>query len=93
LTFSERKSHDRIFENSLRIMNANQYSGISPRFNCFSQQTSFRGYPLIYGIRAAKGLESKSVILLDFSTDLPGNINKPWRELLLGRAGDGFHIG
>ena len=50
-------------------------------------------YPLIYGIRAAKGLESKSVILLDFSTDLPGNINKPWRELLLGRAGDGFHIG
>lgn len=48
------------------------------------------GYPLVYGIRAAKGLEFKSIIILDFFRDLPDNVQKPWRELLLGRADDDF---
>ena len=48
------------------------------------------GYPLVYGIRAAKGLEFKSVIMLNFFTDLPSNIQKSWRDLLLGRANEDF---
>ena len=43
-------------------------------------------YPLVYGIRAAKGLEFKRVIILDFFGDLKSDLQKPWRELLLGRA-------
>eukprot|EP00934_Nitzschia_sp_Nitz4_P003879 Nitzschia sp. Nitz4//scaffold167_size49223//10984//18384//NITZ4_007032-RA/size49223-processed-gene-0.31-mRNA-1//-1//CDS//3329538266//3869//frame0 len=42
-------------------------------------------YELVYGIRAAKGLEFKSVIVLDFFADLPKEVQKPWRDLLLGR--------
>jgi hypothetical protein len=44
-------------------------------------------YPLVYGIRAAKGLEFKSVIIVDFFAELPITIQKPWRDLLLGRSG------
>jgi hypothetical protein len=44
------------------------------------------GYELVYGIRKAKGLEFKSVIILDFFSSLPNNLQKPWRELLLNRA-------
>ncbi len=50
------------------------------------------GYPLVYGIRAAKGLEFKRVILLDFFSDLPKDMLKPWRELILGRAEDDFKV-
>lgn len=46
------------------------------------------GYQLVYGIRAAKGLEFKKVIILDFFGELPREIQKPWRDLLLGRAVD-----
>mmetsp|Transcript_31447 Transcript_31447/g.75881 ORF Transcript_31447/g.75881 Transcript_31447/m.75881 type:complete len:2497 (-) Transcript_31447:208-7698(-) len=48
------------------------------------------GYALVYGIRAAKGLEFKSVMVLGFFGELPGGIHKPWRDLLLGRANDGY---
>ena len=51
---------------------------------------SLDGYPLVYGIRAEKGLEFKSVIIMNFFTDLPSNIQKPWRDLLLGRANEDF---
>jgi len=44
------------------------------------------GYELVYGIRRAKGLEFKSVIILDFFSSLPADLQKPWREFLLGRA-------
>jgi hypothetical protein len=44
------------------------------------------GYELVYGIRKAKGLEFKSVIILDFFSSLPDRLQKPWRELLLNRA-------
>jgi hypothetical protein len=50
------------------------------------------GYELVYGIRAAKGLEFKSVIVLDFFSSLPNDLQKPWREMLLGRANDDFSI-
>ena len=50
------------------------------------------GYELVYGIRAAKGLEFKSVIVLDFFSALPKDLQKPWREMLLGRASDDFSI-
>ena len=49
------------------------------------------GYELVYGIRQAKGLEFKSVIILDFFSSLPNNLQKPWRELLLNRA-DAFQF-
>ena len=49
------------------------------------------GYELVYGIRKAKGLEFKSVIILDFFSSLPNNLQKPWRELLLNRA-DAFQF-
>ena len=48
------------------------------------------GYPLVYGIRAAKGLEFKSVIVLDFFRDLPDSVQRPWRDMLLGRADERF---
>lgn len=44
---------------------------------------SLDNYPLIYGIRASKGLEFKSVIMLDFFSDLPKNLQNAWRELFL----------
>ena len=43
-------------------------------------------YPLVYGIRAAKGLEFKRVILLDFFAEIPREHQKPWRDLFLGRG-------
>jgi len=49
-------------------------------------------YPLIYGICEAKGLEFKSVIALDFFADLPPELQRPWRDLLLGRATDDFNL-
>ena len=45
-------------------------------------------YPLVYGIREAKGLEFQSVLLLDFFCRLPTVIQKPFRDLLLGRRID-----
>jgi len=46
------------------------------------------GYPLVYGIREAKGLEFQHVVILDFFNELSPSLQKPWRELLLGRAVD-----
>jgi hypothetical protein len=46
---------------------------------------ALRGYPLVYGIREAKGLEFKEVIIVDFFIGLPEYIQKLWRDLLLGR--------
>jgi hypothetical protein len=40
---------------------------------------------LVYGIREAKGMEFKSVIILDFFAELPRDLQKPWRDLLLNR--------
>ena len=37
------------------------------------------GYELVYGIRRAKGLEFKSVIIIDFFSLLPSESQKPWR--------------
>ncbi|KAL3942123.1 MAG: hypothetical protein SGBAC_003623 [Bacillariaceae sp.] len=48
------------------------------------------GYAMVYEIRAAKGLEFKSVMVLGFFGELPVGIHKPWRDLLLGRADGGF---
>ena len=42
-------------------------------------------YPLVYGIREAKGLEFQEVILVDFFCDIPASLQKLWRDLLLGR--------
>ena len=47
-------------------------------------------YKLVYGIRESKGLEFKSVIILDFFRELPPSVQKPWRNLILGREGSGF---
>ena len=44
------------------------------------------GYELVYGIRRAKGLEFKSVIVMDFFSALRSDLQKPWREMLLGRS-------
>jgi len=41
---------------------------------------------LVYGIREAKGLEFKTVIILDFFREIPPSLQKPWRELVLNRA-------
>ncbi|KAL7535668.1 hypothetical protein ACHAWF_005230 [Thalassiosira exigua] len=49
-------------------------------------------HPLVYGIREAKGLEFKSVIILDFFADLPQSLQKPWRNLLLKREGSDFEL-
>lgn len=43
-------------------------------------------FQLVYGIREAKGLEFKTVILLDFFREIPSSLQKPWRELVLGRV-------
>jgi hypothetical protein len=43
------------------------------------------GYPLVHGIRGAKGLEFKRVMVLGFFAELPRDLQKPWRDLLLGR--------
>jgi hypothetical protein len=46
-------------------------------------------YPLVYGIREAKGLEFQEVILVDFfggvPSGVPDSLQKLWRNLLLGR--------
>jgi hypothetical protein len=47
-------------------------------------------YKLVYGIRESKGLEYKNMILFDFFSDLPAQLQKPWRDLLLGREGPGY---
>ena len=44
----------------------------------------------MYGIREAKGLEFKTVIILDFFGELPPSIQKPWRELVLDRVEHDF---
>lgn len=49
-------------------------------------------YKLVYGIREAKGLEFKSVILLNFFQELPSSLQKPWRNLLLNREGVDFEV-
>jgi len=45
---------------------------------------------LVYGVREAKGLEFKTVIILDFFREIPSSLQKPWRELVLGRATQDF---
>jgi hypothetical protein len=50
------------------------------------------GYELVYGIRKTKGLEFKSVIVLDFFSSIPDELQKPWREMLLGRASHDFKL-
>jgi hypothetical protein len=49
-------------------------------------------YKLVYGIREAKGLEFKSVMVLNFFHELPSSLQKPWRNLLLGREGLDFEF-
>jgi len=46
---------------------------------------SLGDYPLVYGIREAKGLEFQEVILVDFFVGIPLPLQKLWRDLLLGR--------
>jgi hypothetical protein len=48
------------------------------------------GYPFVYGIREAKGLEFQSMILVDFFKELRSDLQKPWREMLLGRDTSDF---
>lgn len=45
-----------------------------------------QGYELVYGIRKAKGLEFKKVMIFNFFCSLPDDLQRPWRELLLERA-------
>jgi hypothetical protein len=40
---------------------------------------------VVMGIRDAKGLEFRDIILVDFFSDLPREAQKPWRELLRDR--------
>ena len=47
-------------------------------------------HQLVYGIREAKGLEFKTVILLNFFGEIPSSLQKPWRDLLLNRAQPDF---
>jgi hypothetical protein len=42
-------------------------------------------YPLVYGIREAKGLEFQSVLVVDFFGGLPLSLQTRWRDLLLER--------
>jgi len=42
-------------------------------------------YPLVHGIRGAKGLEFKRVIIVGFFAETTKDLQKPWRDLLLGR--------
>lgn len=55
----------------------------------FTQKATF-----VYGIREAKGLEFKSVMMLNFFCDLPPSPHqkdqKAWRNLLLNREGLDF---
>ena len=51
---------------------------------------STRSSQLVYGVREAKGLEFKTVIILDFFREMPSSLQKPWRELVLGRATEDF---
>mmetsp|Transcript_16444 Transcript_16444/g.38138 ORF Transcript_16444/g.38138 Transcript_16444/m.38138 type:complete len:2423 (+) Transcript_16444:381-7649(+) len=44
-------------------------------------------YSLVYGIREAKGLEFKTIILLDFFSELPASLQKPWRNIIFNRPG------
>jgi Ankyrin repeats (many copies)/AAA domain len=48
------------------------------------------GYKQMHGIREAKGLEFKSVVVFDFFSGIPQPLQKPWRDLLLGREGHDF---
>ena len=50
------------------------------------------GHPLVYGIRESKGLEFKSVIILDFFGEIQQPLQKAWRNLLLGREGPDFQL-
>jgi len=50
------------------------------------------GHKLVYGIREAKGLEFKSVVILDFFAEIPSSLQKPWRNLLLNREGSDFEL-
>ena len=51
------------------------------------------GYELVYGIREAKGLEFKTVIILDFFAEIEERLQKPWRNLLKGnRQGEDFEV-
>ena len=49
-------------------------------------------HPLVYGIREAKGLEFKSCIILNFFSDIPSSLQKPWRNLLKDREGSDFEL-
>lgn len=49
-------------------------------------------YPLVYGIREAKGLEFKSVFILDFFCELSPSLQKPWRDLILNRTNEDFQF-
>ena len=49
-------------------------------------------YPLVYGIRESKGLEFKSVIILDFFSELPSVLQKPWRDMVLNRTDSDFSM-
>jgi hypothetical protein len=49
-------------------------------------------YKLVYGIREAKGLEFKSVMVLNFFHEVPMLLQKPWRNLLLNREGQDFEF-
>jgi superfamily I DNA/RNA helicase len=42
-------------------------------------------YPLVYGIREAKGLEFQSVVIVDFFGAQPSVLQKAWRSVLLDR--------
>ncbi|GFH43984.1 P-loop containing nucleoside triphosphate hydrolase protein [Chaetoceros tenuissimus] len=44
------------------------------------------GYELVYGIRHCKGLEFKSVIIMDFFSNISSDLQTPWKEMLLHRA-------
>jgi len=48
-----------------------------------SQWKDRLNHKLVYGIREAKGMEFKSVIILDFFSELP--LQRAWRDLLLNR--------
>jgi len=48
---------------------------------------------LVYGIREAKGLEFKTVILLDFFCEIESSLQRPWRDLLLNRAKSDHEFG
>ena len=49
-------------------------------------------YPLVYGIHEAKALKFESCIILDFFCELPSELQKPWQDLVLDKAGSDFMI-